>query len=150
MRWNDSKAAELGRLELFRLCGKRELRLLASVADDITFTSGDALCHEGRVAYECFAITSGTAEVRAHDQTIALLGPGDVVGEMALLDGGRRTASVIARTDIHAFSIDRRRFDALLERAPAVARAMLRQLSSRLRQADDELVAAAVAGGSGP
>ena len=143
MRGDTPKVAELGRLELFGTCGRKELHLLASIADELTFERGDTLCVEGRNAYDCFVIASGEVEVRVHDQPIAVLGPGEVVGEMALLDGGPRTASVVALTDVRAFVIDRRRFDPLLERAPAVARAILKQLSIRLRQVDDELVAKA-------
>lgn len=146
MRRNDKKAAELQRLELFKSCGKRELRLLASLAEDIAFVRGDTLCEEGRFAYECFVIRSGSAEVRVHDQAIAVVGPGDVVGEMALLDGGRRAATVVALTDIQTFAIERRQFGALLERAPVVAKAMLSQLAARLRHVDDELATAAANG----
>ena len=139
MRRKNEKVVELGKLELFRRCGRRDLELLASIAEEVTFESGEALCREGQFAYDCFVIVSGEVEVRVHDQVIAVLGPGEVVGEMALLDGGRRAASVVALTDIRTFEIERRRLEPLLGRAPAVARAMLEQLSSRLRQVDDEL-----------
>ena len=129
----DVKSVELGTLELFKECTPRDLRVLSSVTDDIAFAAGDVLCREGWRGYECFVLTSGQVEVRVLDQPVAVLGPGDVVGETALLDGGARSATVSALTDVHAFAIDSRSFDALLERAPAVARAMLTQLARRLR-----------------
>ena len=141
-RRTNAKAAELGRLDLFKTCRPRDLRVLASVTDEIRFAPGDVLCREGRRAYECFVMAAGRVEVRVHDKTVAVLGRGDVVGETAVLDGGVRTATVVAVADVQAFAIDRRRFDALLERAPVIARAMLKQLAGRLRQADNELVAA--------
>lgn len=137
MRRQTVKARKLGELELLRRCRKRDLEVLASIADDVTYAPGDVLCRQGQLGYEWFVLTAGEAEVRVHDQPVATVGPGDVVGEMSILDGGPRTASVVALTDVHAFCIDRRRFDALLERAPAIARAMLRQLSLRLRRADE-------------
>ena len=139
MRRRNRKAEELGRLELFRRCSPRELQLLASIADDVEFAPGELLCEEGRRGYECFVIASGEAEVLLGGERVAVVGAGDVVGEMALVDGGRRTASVVAMTDVHAFSIEQRRFDPLLESAPAVARALLRQLSTRLRRLDEAL-----------
>lgn len=145
-RWRDrprvKKEVDLSKLELFRRCSANDLRLLASVADDITFRPGEAVCREGQHAYECFVIASGKVEVRVHAQPVAVLGQGDVVGEIALLDGGRRSASVSALTDVNAFVIDRRHFEHLLETAPAIARAMLTQLSRRLRSANEALVAA--------
>ena len=136
----NAKTMELGALELFRTCRPRDLRVLASVTDDITFAEGEVLCREGRAAYECFVIAAGQVEVRVHDQPVAVLGRGDIVGETAVLDGGFRTATVVATTGVHAFAIDRRRFDDLLERAPAISRAVLKQLARRLRHADSEFV----------
>ena len=143
MRRRNAKANELGKLELFRRCRQRELRLLASIAEDVRFKPGAVVCEEGRFGYECFVIASGEAEVRVGDLPVAVVGPGDVVGEMAIVDGGPRTATVVALTDVHAFSIEKRRFDHLLECAPAIARAMLRQLSTRLRRLDEDLESAA-------
>lgn len=139
MRRRDPKVDELARLELFRRCSARDLRMLASIVEDVHFRPGGVICAEGQHGYECFVIAAGEAEVQVGGQAVAVVGPGDVVGEMAIVDGGPRTASVVALTDVHAFSIERRRFDALLERAPAIARAMLRQLSTRLRHLDAEL-----------
>jgi CRP/FNR family transcriptional regulator, cyclic AMP receptor protein len=145
MRARDTKAEELGRLELFRRCRKRDLRMLASIAEDVRFKPGQLLCQEGQHGYECFVIASGEAEVVVAGTRVAEVGPGDVVGEMAIVDGGPRTASVVALTEVHAFSIEKRRFDALLESAPAIARAMLKQLSTRLRRLDEDMQAARVA-----
>ena len=137
MRRPNAKAEELGRLEVFRGCRPNDLQLLASIAEYVSFERGQLICEEGRRGYECFVIASGEAEVLVNGQRVAVLGDGDVVGEMALADGGPRTASVVALTDVEAFSIDQRRFDPLLESAPAVARALLSQLSLRLRRLDE-------------
>ena len=139
MRRRDAKAEKLGRLELFRECSQRDLEYLASIADEVDLDQGDILCEEGREGYECFILESGEDEVSLNGQPVAVVGVGDVVGEMALVDGGPRTASVIALTDVHAFSIEQRFFDPLLESAPAVARALLRQLSTRLRRLDEAI-----------
>jgi CRP/FNR family transcriptional regulator, cyclic AMP receptor protein len=141
MRTHDKKAERLGEIELFRNCRPRDLKLLASIVDDLSFEAGEVMCEEGRVGNECYVIASGTAEVLVDGQPVALVGPGDVVGEMAILDGGQRAASVVAVTEAHAYSIGQRRFDDLLEQAPTVARAMLEQLSIRLRHVDEKLAA---------
>ena len=136
MRRRNHKVNKLARIELLRDCRRRELELLATVTDEVMFRPGETLCTEGRGGSEVFMIAAGDAEVHVGGEAIAVVGPGEVVGEMALVDGGPRTASVIARTDVHTFAIEARRFSHVLERAPAVARAMLRQMSERLRRLD--------------
>jgi len=150
VRRNDKKAAELGQLELFRKCRPSDLRRLASIADKVTFEPGEVLCQEGRKGHDCYVIANGEAEVSVGGQSVAVVGRGDVVGEIAVLDGGRRTASVVAVDEVHTYAIEQRRVDDLLERAPAIARAMLEQLSNRLRHLDEQLAATSVPGSRRP
>ena len=67
---------------------------------------------------------------------LAMLGPGDVVGELSLIDGGPRSATVRARTDLAVLEIDRRDLTRLLKKAPSVMRKLLEALAGRLRDTD--------------
>ena len=68
--------------------------------------------------------------------TLAVLGPGSFFGELALLDGGNRTATVVADTDLTVLVLSRREFRSLQSTAPSVAYKLLVELGARLRRAD--------------
>jgi CRP-like cAMP-binding protein len=81
-------------------------------------------------------IVSGQAEVTLDGTHLATIGAGETVGEMALLDGGRRSATVTTTTPTVALVIEGRRFEALVHAVPAVSQAVVRALSGRLREQD--------------
>ena len=99
------------------------------------------LTREGGFGHEFMVIVEGTAQVVVADREIAVLGPGDFFGEIALLDDGTRTASVIAETDLVAEVSGQREFADLLIGAPGLARELLVGLARRLRAADLQLTA---------
>jgi CRP-like cAMP-binding protein len=84
-------------------------------------------------------MVDGTARVEIGGQTIATIGPGEFFGEIALLDGGPRTATVIAETDTVAEVIGQREFSGLVEDSPHLAKKLLVGLARRLRAADVQL-----------
>jgi CRP-like cAMP-binding protein len=85
-------------LPLFRSLGKRELRKIASYADEVDVPEGTELLHQGNFAHEFMVVEDGHAEVVRDGERIAELGPGDFLGEIAALEGGTRTATVVARS----------------------------------------------------
>jgi CRP-like cAMP-binding protein len=85
-------------------------------------------------------IVDGKASVSIGERVVNTLAPGDFFGEIALLDHGPRTATVIAETDLIAEVIGQREFDAVLVNAPHLAKKVLVGLASRLRAADLHLV----------
>ena len=89
-------ADRLAEVPLFSGLSKRRRTLVARYADEIDVAAGAALIEEGHLAYEFFAILDGTAEVRHGDEPIRTLGPGDVFGEIGVLETHKRTASVVA------------------------------------------------------
>jgi CRP/FNR family cyclic AMP-dependent transcriptional regulator len=122
-----------------------ELAALASVASEVDVPPGQALTKEGRIGHSLFAIESGTADVVIEGATVGTLGPGDVVGEMAVLaappdpsappevtEGGLRTASVVATSPMRLIKLFKRDVWELDRRAP-VATERLRGLLDERR-----------------
>jgi CRP/FNR family transcriptional regulator, cyclic AMP receptor protein len=90
----------LASVPLFSGCTTKELRDIAKAAVELTLDEGKEFVTQGDVGREAFVIVEGRADVTRGGQTIAQLGPGDCVGELALLDHGPRTASVTAATPL--------------------------------------------------
>ena len=131
----DPRAAALRCLKALRQLSDRELNLLARSLDEVDLPAGALLTREGRIGDDCYLIIEGEAEVTIGGSSVARVGPGEFVGEMALLSGGLRSATVRAMTPMHLFTMHKSVFAALLENAP-VTRTLLTQMSDRLRQAD--------------
>ncbi len=95
-----------------------ELDLLASVAQEVSIPAGGLLCREGTTGQSCFVIVRGEIDVfkalGAGDRVLATLGPGAMVGQMALVDRAPRSASVRARTPTVALELSREVFERLL------------------------------------
>ena len=134
MTTDGDKAARLARIELFRLFDRKSLAALAAVANEVDLAQGTVLCEQGRVADGCWVVVDGEAEVEiGGDQIVGIIGPGESIGEMGLLDHLPRSATVRARTDMVAYRIDSRDFEHVLGASP-LARGLLELLSRRIRQ----------------
>lgn len=132
----DPKLSLLEAIPLFAGCDRKELRAIGGLGDLIRRDSGTILIEQGRSGGEAFVIVTGTVTVSRDGDVLATLGPGDVVGEVAVLDRGRRTATVTADTPIEVLVFDPRGFKSLLHEAPVVARRMLTETARRLRNSD--------------
>jgi len=128
-----SKADRLREIDLFRRCSHDDLVALAGIVDDLTVLPGFVLCDQGRVADDCYVIEEGEAEVSIGGELVTTVGPGDPVGEMALLDHLPRSATVVARTPMKLYVISAARFEDLLG-STAIARGLLEHLSLRVRE----------------
>lgn len=122
-----------------------ELAALDHHADQVTVASGTVISHQGRVVLELLVIEQGEATVSRDGRELARLGPGDVVGELALLDRAPSSATVTAVTDITAQVIPGNAFETLLDESPGFARKLLPMLARRLRAATVQLGADQVA-----
>ena len=98
--------------------------------------NGAVLTRQGATGGLAYVIAKGRAEVSRNGKMLAMLGPGDVVGELSLIDGGPRSATVRARTDLAVLEIDGRDLNRLLKKAPSVVRKLLEALAGRLRDTD--------------
>jgi CRP/FNR family transcriptional regulator, cyclic AMP receptor protein len=119
---------------LFAGLDRADLRTVALFADELDVQSGRVLVEEGRLAWEFFAIEEGTAEVTRGGQVIATLGPGDFFGEIGLLEGDRRTATVTATSPMKLIVLTGAQLRVIDKRMPEVA--------ARIRQAVADRMAA--------
>jgi CRP/FNR family transcriptional regulator, cyclic AMP receptor protein len=120
---------------LFAGLNSKELTRVDRLLDTVERATGDVLTEEGTVGRQAFIVLSGRASVTIGGRPVATLGPGEVIGEMALLDRQPRTATVTALEPMKVFVIDPRSFSTLLAE-PAIARRMLDAEVGRLRIAD--------------
>lgn len=135
----DAKLALLQGVPLFRNLSQKELLEVSRLTEQLDYRAGSALAMQDAVGKEAFIIVSGSVAVRRNGRNIATLGPGEVAGEMALLDDGPRSADLIAEEDSVVLYIARRDFGGLVEQNAKLASKVLRSLAARLREADRKL-----------
>lgn len=136
-RINASSADLLATVPMFRGCTRNELRSLDRATTRVDHGAGHVLCREGAVGRELVILLDGEAVVERGGVEIAVLGPGDFIGEMALLDGGPRTATVTARTAISTLVLLPQEFWQVIDDVPPIAHKLLTTLARRLRAADE-------------
>lgn len=135
-------AKAIAGVPLFEGLSKRQLASVAHVCFESVYSPGDVIVKEGdRNAEHMVVLTSGEVDVTVKGKMMANLGPGAVVGEMALLDGLPRSASVTATTEVRAIVLYRTAFQAILEEVPGMYSKLLATLSQRLREKDQQLAA---------
>ena len=126
------KVEALKRVPLFEGLSKKELTELARVTDDLKVEPGTVLCREGRIGHEFFVIVDGEAEVTKGGKLVATRGGGDFVGEIALLNTKKRTATVTATAPLRCFVLTQSAFEHVLEENPPVQMKVMRALAERL------------------
>jgi len=141
----EQKAELLRRAALFASLTDDELRLVAAVAESVHFNAGETIFREGDSSDSCYVISSGHASaVRAHPAgrsiTLARFGPADVFGELAMLDGQRRSATLLALDELDAITIPGDVMRRLLRERPEIAVRMVVSLGQKLRQTNERLV----------
>jgi CRP/FNR family transcriptional regulator, cyclic AMP receptor protein len=127
----------LERVPLFAGISAAGLEELGAIADEMDVHAGTVLTHEGYREGFFFIIESGSVRVEKGGQTINILGPGDYVGEIALLDGGPRTATATTETDCRLLSMTYQMFHELLDASPDIRTAILEAVGQRLRALED-------------
>lgn len=132
-------ADQLAGLPLLSACSKRDLQRLARATDEIRVPAGTELTRQGDIGREAFIIVSGMASVSKDGVIAAELGPGDHLGELALLDGGPRSATVTATTDMVLLVLSKPAFNAVLDEIPTLAHKLLVSLARRLRESEQSL-----------
>ena len=133
----DEHIGFLQNVPLFAACSEKDLRTVGGLATEVDVPAGKTLMKEGAPGMEMFIVLQGSVEVTRNGQTISVIGPGEVVGELALLDHGPRTASVVTREPATLLVLDSRAFASLMVDAPAVAFKVAKTLAARLRTVQD-------------
>lgn len=128
----DDVAAKLAGVAFFQGFDPEQLRRVAKLADEVDVEAGAELIGQGRPGLEAYVILEGTAGVFIGGQKRNEVGPGEIVGEMALIDHRPRTADVRAMTDMKLLAFDAHHFRRLLDEMPeALTRVMERLIERR-------------------
>jgi CRP-like cAMP-binding protein len=129
----DRRVAALRRSSIFAGLDEEFLTRLAGAMTDVELPAGHILIEPRAPGSGLYVLEAGTVTVQPRTGDVVELGPGDVVGELALLTrDGRRTARVQAKTDVHALALDRPSFQQALEEEPRLAVALLDLAAERL------------------
>lgn len=131
----ETKTSMLGRLPLFAELSHPQLEQVARLARDREYADGHELIRQGAVGREFFVLIDGTVEIRVDGKRVHRLGPGEFFGELSLLTGDRRNASVVATSRVHVLVIDERAFDVLLDKSDDIAAAV--RVAGLFRTNDD-------------
>ena len=130
----DARIRHLQRVPLFSGFDETELRRVAELSRITEVASGTVVTQIGEPGDSFFLIIDGTVTVRTPVGAGSQLQPGDFFGEMSLLDGEPRSATVMAATDVRLLIVDRTHFWRLLEQMPDLVRRILTILSRRVRR----------------
>jgi len=128
-------ADTLRQVPLFSGLSDRDLAHLAATMRDRTYTEGAAVTAEGGRGSWFFVIEDGDADVVVDGNKVGTLHPGDYFGEIALIDDGVRSASIVAATDLLCYGLTPWEFRPFVEEHPQVAWALLQALARRCREA---------------
>lgn len=134
------KTQHLSEVPIFRQLSQAQLRRLARHVDEVNVEEGKVLAREGSRERELLIVVDGQATVRRNKRKVAQLSVGDVIGEMSLVDGEPRSATVTADSDMTLLVVSSREFKPLLEDVPGMAMGIMKALAQRLRAADSKLV----------
>ena len=124
----------LSGVPLFADLPRKHLQRIAKEADELTFAPGEVIVQEGMLGETLFVIFEGHAKVVRGDRKVAQVLPGDFFGELSLIDGGPRTASVVAETPMRVLRVFRRTLTTLWREDPKLAIRVLDGVTRRVRE----------------
>jgi CRP-like cAMP-binding protein len=127
--------ARLKKIPVFADLADDELRAVAQLAAEVSVEAGKELVREGDYAYDVLAIEEGTARVERHGRTVAELGPGDVVGEMGVLERSQRNATVVATSPMLMVTLTSWDIRRLRKSAPEAVEHLRKLVEERRHQA---------------
>jgi CRP-like cAMP-binding protein len=128
---------QIANVPMFSGLSDREVRSLAQRAEQVSFPAGTKLVTEGATGVEFFVLLSGGAKISRHGRTVGRLGPGESFGELALLAGTPRRATVTTTEPCEVMVLVRRDFIALLDDFPHMTRKMLTALATWVAERED-------------
>jgi len=129
-------AAALAQVDLFRGLSARDLNHIAEMTKEIQFGVGQAITAEGDAGGRFYVLVEGEADVLVGDDVVNRLRSGDAFGEISLIDGEPRTATIVATSPVRTLSLSSWNFRPLLKEHPSIAEGVLLQLCRRLRETE--------------
>jgi CRP/FNR family transcriptional regulator, cyclic AMP receptor protein len=130
------REALIADVDLFRDLSRARLKRLAAAAREVSHPVGKAIATEGLGAHAFHYILEGEAEVTKDGRVLRTLGPGDYFGEISMIDGKPRSATVSAIAPLHVLAIPHQEFEQVIDEDPGFARHLLKTLCARLREAE--------------
>jgi CRP-like cAMP-binding protein len=128
----NAKVELIKRVPLFSHCSKKELGLVAQIADEIDLPAGKTLMREGDRGREFYVLVEGNADVRKGNRKVNTMANGDFFGEIALVSQKPRTATVTTTSPVRALVVTEQSFRSLMDRTPDVQRKILQALADRV------------------
>ncbi len=120
---------------LFAHCTSQQLEFIATQVEDMEFPAGKVLCSEGQSGADFFVLLAGAADVTRGTKKITKMAAGDFFGEIALIDGGKRTATVTTTAPSRCLVLGPRQFQNVLHQNTDIAHSILKALTLRVREA---------------
>ena len=132
----DPRVVVLRSVPLFSGCTDRELEAISKMTKPVQFPEGKEICKEGQTGLGLHVITDGETKVVINGRTRRRLGPGAFFGEMAVIDNGPRSATVVAASPVSTISLSAWDFKDVVQNHPSIAVKVMEEMSRRLREAD--------------
>ena len=130
----DSKVDLLRSIPLFAALGRSELEQVAQLADEVDVPAGHVLMRQGAIGSEAFILASGAARADRDGDILFSYEPGAMIGEIALISEGPRTATVTTTEPSRFFVLAHREFHSLMQAVPAVQQCVLDEMARRLQE----------------
>ena len=130
----DAKVSLLAKVPLFEQCSRRQLAKIATVAHEVEYPAATPVVREGDAGSELFIVVHGEVDVRSGARRVATLREGNFFGEIAVITGSARTATVTTGTPMRALVIASRDFRELLQDSPDIQFKVLQEVSRRLEE----------------
>ncbi len=134
----DHKLELLKHVPLLSGLGKRDIEEVGRLAEEIDLPAGHVLMRQGGSGSEFFVIVDGTVRIDRDGAPIKSLGPGDFLGEIALVDDGPRTATATTESPAKLLVLGHREFHSLMDQFPTIQTCVLQALARRVRNLDTE------------
>jgi CRP-like cAMP-binding protein len=134
MKVRTSVDEHLDDMPLFKGLPTKKLRVVSQLSTSIELPAGATLAREGTIGREFFMLFDGEVEVIRADRLVATRGPGSHLGEIALLEGRRRTATLVAKTPVLVAVTSRGEFAGLLQLVPEISERLDASMNQRLAE----------------
>ena len=131
----DARIAKLKQVPLFAHCNNKQMEFIATQVEDMDFPAGRILCNEGQSGGDFFMLLTGAADVTRKGKPIATMVPGDFFGEIAIVDGGPRTATVTTTEPCRCLVLGPAQFQNVVHQNVDIAHSVMKALTLRLREA---------------
>jgi len=134
----DEKLELLRRIPLFGGCDRHNVQRIGMLAEEVDVPAGKVLIRQGDTGGDLMILASGSVAVERDGVRINTLGPGDFFGEIALIDGGPRTATITTESASRLVVLGHREFHAMMDEMPQIAAQILATLAHRVRSLDQQ------------